>query len=513
MTEEKTFKEKLQELPDAPGVYLHKDKEGTIIYVGKAVSLKNRVRQYFQSSRNMDAKVKAMVKNIDEFEYIRTKTEMEALILECNLIKKYMPKYNVLLRDDKTFPYIKITFSEKWPRMVKTRRIDKDKDAYFGPYTDVTAVNNIIALLNSIYCLKRCTNSVFPEGFKPCLNSHIGQCKAMCIGGVSHEEYLETIAQVVDFLNGKNAPVLDYLTAKMTEESNAMNFELAAEYRDYIGTVHEMTKMAKIAKASQVAKAAKVAEKARILDEKGLRRKEKNLEVEDYLNEIIRSGQRRIHGWRIEAYDISNTNGVDSVGAMVVFKNGMPVKTEYRRFKIKTIEGPNDYGSLQEVLYRRLKRATNGDKGFSTLPDLILMDGGKAQVAVVEQVLTAMKLEIPVAGMVKDDRHRTRGFVYQGEEFSLEDRRTLYHYLGKIQEEVHRFAITYHRDIRNKGMHTSELDKIEGIGEKRRNDLLRHFGSMEAIKEAGIEELLKVPSMNEKSAKNLIEYFKSALYL
>lgn len=501
------IKEKLQELPDSPGVYLHKDKDGTIIYVGKAVSLKNRVRQYFQASKNMDAKVRAMVKNIVRFEYIQTKTEMEALILECNLIKKYMPKYNVLLRDDKTFPYIKITFSEKWPRIIKTRRLDTDKDTYFGPYTDVTAVNNIVDLLNSIYALKRCNHSNFPEGFKPCLNYHIGQCKGMCKGEISNEDYLSIISQVENFLNGKNASVLSYLTEKMQEEANSMNFELAAEYRDYIGTVHEMTKMAKIAKASQVAKAAKHAEKGRILDEKGLRKKEKNLEVEEYLNEIIRGQQRRIHGWRIEAYDISNTNGVDSVGAMVVFKDGIPVKSDYRRFKINTIEGPNDYGSLQEVLYRRFKRAAEGDKGFGTMPDLILMDGGKAQVSVVEQVLMAMKLEIPVAGMVKDEKHRTRGLIYQDNEFELKGRSSLYHYLGRIQEEVHRFAITYHREIRNRGMNTSELDKVEGVGEKRRNQLLRHFGSIEAIKEADLDSLLNVPSMNEKVAKNLIEYF------
>ncbi|MEG1930261.1 MAG: excinuclease ABC subunit UvrC [Anaerovorax sp.] len=476
------IKEELRALPDTPGVYLHKDQEGTIIYVGKAVSLKNRVRQYFQASKNMDAKVKAMVKHIASFEYIQTKTEMEALILECNLIKKYMPKYNVLLRDDKTFPYIKITFSEKWPRVVKTRRLDKGKDVYFGPYTDATGVNHIIDLLNSIYALKRCNYSTFPEGFKPCLNYHIGQCKGMCVGGVDHETYLATIAQVENFLNGKSTPVLSYLTEKMGEEAEAMNFELAAEYRDYIGTVHEMTKMAKIAKASQVAKEAKIAEKARILDEKSWRKKEKNAAAENYLNEIIRNGQRRIYAWRIEAYDISNTNGVDSVGAMVVFRDGVPVKSDYRRFKIKTVEGPNDYGSLQEVLYRRFKRGIAGDKGFQVAPDLILMDGGRAQVSVVEQVLLAMNVEIPVAGMVKDDKHRTRGLVYRNEEFSLQDRRELYHYLGKIQEEVHRFAITYHQEIRNKGMHCSELDKVEGIGEKRRNDLLRHFGSIDAIK-------------------------------
>lgn len=501
------IKESLNNLPDSPGVYLHKDKDGTIIYVGKAISLKNRVRQYFQASRNLDPKVRAMVKNIAEFSYIRTKTEMEALILECNLIKKYMPKYNVLLRDDKTFPYIKITSQEKWPRLVKTRMLEKDKGEYYGPYTDVGVVNCIIDLLNSVYSLKRCSTTNFPENFTPCLNFHIHQCQGICTGNASEEKYKDVIEEVREFLKGKNQPVLEYLTKRMNEEAENMNYELAAEYRDYIGFVHEMTKMAKIARASQVAKEAKKAERERHLDERAIKQKERILAEEDALNEIIRKNQKRLYGWRIEAYDISNTNGVDSVGAMVVFKEGKPEKAQYRRFKINTVEGSNDYGSLMEVLYRRFKRAKEGDKSFATLPDLILMDGGAAQVSVAKQVIKAMELNLPVAGIVKDNKHRTRGLIFEGEETNLKEYPKLYHFLGRIQEEVHRFAISYHRDVRGKSMTASALDNIEGIGEKRRNSLLEHFKSVDAIKEATLDELSQAPNMNKSAGQRVYDYF------
>ncbi len=496
----------LDNLPDSPGVYLHKDKDGNIIYVGKAVSLRSRVRQYFQSSKNQDAKTRSLVKNIADTTTIQTKTEMEALILECNLIKKYMPKYNVLLRDDKTFPYIKIT-DEKWPRILKTRRIEKDGAKYFGPYTDVAVVNNIIELLNHVYTLKRCGWQNFPTNHTPCLNFHIQQCPGMCVGKADHETYLKAIGEVEQFLLGKDAPVLAFLTEKMNREAENLNFELAAAYRDYIGHVHEMTKMAKIAKASKIAREAKAVENTKLLGDRQRKNRERIIAEEESLNKIFRNEQQRIYGWRIEAYDISNTNGVDSVGVMVVFQEGRPDRKEYRRFKIQTIEGPNDYGSLQEVLYRRMKRAKDGSSGFSHLPNLILMDGGKAQVSVVEQVLKAMQIDIPVAGMVKDDKHRTRGLIYHNEEIDLQEHLFLKTYLGKIQEEVHRFAIDYHRGLRNKSMMASALDHIEGVGEKRKMGLLSHFKSMEAIQKASIEELCEAPNMTKLAAEKVYEYF------
>lgn len=616
------IKENLKKLPDKPGVYLHKDKFGQIIYVGKAVSLKNRVRQYFQSSKNMDAKVRAMVTNIEEFEYITTNTEMEALILECNLIKRYMPKYNVLLRDDKTFPYIKLSTNEEWPRLIKTRKILHDGCKYFGPYTDAGAVNNIIDLLNHIYELKLCSATKFPNGFKPCLNYHINQCKGICAGKASKEEYLKAIEQVIEFLNGKNKSILEHLNHKMLEASEALNFEKAAEYRDYISAVHAITEKQRVvllnAGDMDVVLAAKgksgahvimffvrqgrlsgresyhlqayeedhetdvvaafiqqyytensmvpkeilvekeledtqlleqwlseirgsmvrivvpqkgdkralldmakkdVVEMSKTLDERAGRQKEQEMAIGTALYRFIGEPLEKQQGendekktysgkqYRIEAYDISNTNGVDSVGAMVVFEGAKPKRKDYRRFKIKTIEGPNDYGSLQEVIYRRFKRALAGDQSFSKLPDLILMDGGKAQVSVAAQVLSALKMDIPIAGMVKDDKHRTRGLVYQDKELDLKTSPVLYRYIGSIQEEVHRFAIEYHQGIRNKTMQKSELDQIEGIGEKRRNALLKHFGSIDAIRQANLESLASAPTMTILAAKKVHEYF------
>lgn len=617
------IKENLKKLPDKPGVYLHKDKFGQIIYVGKAISLKNRVRQYFQSSKNMDAKVRAMVSHIEEFEYITTNTEMEALILECNLIKQYLPKYNVLLRDDKTFPYIKLTTNEKWPRLIKTRKISHDGCKYFGPYTDAGAVNRILELLNNIYSLKRCSAAKFPDGFKPCLNYHINQCIGICTGKASEEDYKAATEQVTEFLNGKSKRILEYLNEKMTEASETLNFEKAAEYRDYIASVHAITEKQRVvllnAGDMDVILAAKgqtgahvivffirqgrlsgresyhlqadssdqetdvvsafiqqyytenamipkeiivesqleetelleqwltqlrgslvkiitpqkgdkkalldmakrdVVEMSKTLDERANHQRERELAVgaelygfigkalsKDMQPEEVNRAPYTGQQFRIEAYDISNTNGVDSVGAMVVFEGSKPKRKDYRRFKIKTIEGPNDYGSLQEVIYRRMKRGLAGDQSFSKMPDLILMDGGKAQVSVASQVLSAMKVDIPVAGMVKDEKHRTRGLVYQDKELDLKTTPVLYKYIGTIQEEVHRFAIDYHRGLRKKSLEKSELDQIEGIGEKRRNALLKHFGSMDAIKAASLEALAEAPTMTMLSAQKVREYF------
>lgn len=604
------IQENLKKLPDKPGVYLHKDKLGQVIYVGKAVSLKNRVRQYFQSSRNMDPKVRAMVSHIEEFEYITTSTEMEALILENNLIKKYMPRYNVLLRDDKTYPYIKITTNEMYPRILKTRTILHDGCKYFGPYTDATAVNQLIDLLNGIFALKRCSAQKFPGGFKPCLNFHIHQCRGICTGMVPREEYLEAIDQVVELLNGKNKKVLDYLNRKMAEEAEAMNFEKAAEYRDYINAVHAVTEKQRVVllsagdmdvilgakgesdahvilffvrqgrlsgresyhlqameeddlkevvsafikqyysdnsmipkeilvegepaesalledwlskiRGSQVKitvpqKGDKkalmdmakrdVIEMMKTLDERANRLREKNEAIRSSLEEFISglAGTGK-SAWRVEAYDISNTNGIDSVGAMVVFEGSSPVRKDYRRFKIRTVEGPNDYGSLQEVLSRRFKRGLQGDGRFEIMPDLLLIDGGKPQVSAAEQVLRALEVDIPVAGMVKDDKHRTRGLVYREKELDLKEHPVLFRYIASVQEEVHRFAVEYHRGLRKKSLQRSALDAVDGIGEKRRNALLSHFGSIDRIREATLEELCKVPGITKPAAEKVLEW-------
>jgi excinuclease ABC subunit C len=541
---------------------------------------------------------------------------MEALILENNLIKKYMPKYNILLRDDKTYPYIKVTTNEEFPRLIKTRKIYNDGAKYFGPYTDVGAVNQIIELLNDIYSLKRCSTQKFPKDFKPCLNYHINQCRGICDGYVDKDKYNEDIQQVINFLNGKNKKLIEYLNEKMLEESEALNFEKAAEYRDYIAAVDAIAEKQRVvlltAGDMDVILAAKghtgahiimffirngrlngresfhlqamaeheekevvsgfikqyythhsmipkeiivekelpdyeltekwlsmmrgskvkilvpqkgdkkalldlakhdVIEMTKTLDDKARRHMERTDAINAALEQFFGKGSEELvkapgnpKSWRIEAYDISNTGGVDSVGAMVVFEGSRPVKKDYRRFRIKTIEGPNDYGSLQEVLYRRFKRWEKGDKGFAKIPDLILMDGGKGQVSAAAQVLKAMKIDIPIAGMVKDDKHRTRALLYENKEIDLKMNPVLYKYIASIQEEVHRFAIEYHRGVRNRKLQRSVLDEIEGVGEKRKNALLAHFGSIEKIKEADIEELCAVPGMTEPVAKNIMEW-------
>lgn len=637
------IKENLKELPDKPGVYMHKDKLGQIIYVGKATSLKNRVRQYFQSSRSMDPKVRAMVSHIAEFEYITTATEMEALILECTLIKKHMPRYNVLLRDDKTYPYIKITMDEEFPRLLKTRRIEKDGGKYFGPYTDVNSVNQIIDLLNSILMLKRCSARSFGEGFRPCLNFHINQCKGVCIGNIGKEEYRESIQQAIGFLNGKTKPLTDHLKQRMNEESERMNFESAAEYRDYINAIESISQKQNVvilgAKDMDVVTLLKgvknyyavlfyvrdgklsgrdvhplqsmeedtpgemtnafleqyyseslqipneiliqhpfediplmeeylstlagkkirihhpvrgekkamldlvkrdLIEMAKNIDAKSLN----NLERENSLKKEMEAILHEFNGvdlggghshhstgagdgaevknqseakgeYRIEAYDISNLNGVYSVGAMVVFEGTRPVRKDYRRFKVKTIEGPNDYGSLQEILYRRFKRLKEGDPAFSRMPDALFMDGGFGQVSSVLKILRAMDVQVPVFGMAKDDSHRTRSLVYilnrEGEEvrreIPLKEKQLLFKYVGTIQEEVHRFAIDYHRGLRGKSVQTSVLDEITGIGKTKRNILLTHYGGIDLLRKAEIEEIAQIKGITKKDAKNIYEFF------
>lgn len=607
------IKENLKKLPDCPGVYLHKDRLGQVIYVGKAVSLRNRVRQYFQSAAKTNPKVRALVSNIAEFEYITCSTEMEALILECNLIKKYMPKYNVLLRDDKTYPYIKVTVSEEFPRVIKTRMIAKDGSRYFGPYSDAGAVNRIVELLSGIYSLKRCSAQTFPAGHRPCLNYHINQCRGVCAGKVSRKEYMESIEKVLEFLGGKEKPLLKSLEEKMQEASEKLDFEEAAKYRDYIISIKAISETQRVTmihdKDLDVVLPVKDAEnsfialftvrdgklsgretfqiqtgeaddrsemvsefikqyysqwavvppeilveqelsekelleeflsregrKVRIfvpqkgekrallsmaqsdcvemvktLSEKARLNEEKQSAVSAQVAEVLRQAgyePSEKRAFRIESYDISNTNGVDSVGAMVVFEGLKKIRKDYRRFKIKTVEGPDDYGSLQEMLYRRFRRAKEGDPAFIKMPDAIFMDGGQGQVSAARKVLSAMNLDIPVVGMAKDDSHRTRAIVFEdGREMLLRERPILFRYAGTIQEEVHRFAIDYHRNLRSKNAIRSVLDNISGVGPTRRNALLNHFGTIEKIKKAGREELMEVPGITERIAENIIEYF------
>ena len=607
------IKENLKKLPNSPGVYLHKDKMGQVIYVGKAISLRNRVRQYFQNPDKLHPKVRAMVSHIAEFEYITCSNEMEALILECNLIKKYMPKYNVLLRDDKTYPYIKVTVNEDFPRVLKTRLIEKDGSRYFGPYSDAGAVNQIVEFLSDFYSLKRCNTKDFPEGHRPCLNYHINRCRGVCTGKVSKEEYRKSVDSILEFLGGKERPLIRLLEEKMYEASEKMEYEEAAKYRDYIISVKAISETQRVSlvndedmdvvlpvkdeKNSFIAlftvregkltgretfqiqtgeydeeevmvsefikqyygqwanvppeiiiekelkdaalieeflsrsgrkikvfvpqKGRKKAlldlakhdciEMVKTLDQKARLNEEKRETVRTQMEFLIREAgyiPPEKKEFRVESYDISNTNGVDSVGAMVVFEGLKKVPKDYRRFRIRTIEGPDDYGSLQEMLYRRFKRALEGDKSFAAFPDAILMDGGLGQVTSAKKILNAMNIDIPVVGMAKDDHHRTRAVVFEdGREIPLKDYPMLFSYLGTVQEEVHRFAIEYHRNLRTKNAFHSVLDDIQGVGPARRNALLNHFGTVEAVKKAGLEELMEVESITEAVAGNIIKYF------
>ena len=603
----------LKRLPDRPGVYLHRDQLGHVIYVGKAVNLKNRVTQYFRSQANMPAKVRAMVANIEEFEYITTDSEMEALILECNLIKKYRPKYNVLLRDDKTYPYIKVTLGDEYPRILKTRRVVSDNAEYFGPYSDVGAVKEIIDLLNHVYLLKRCSATSFPEGFRPCLNYHIEQCRGICTGSVSREEYAASVRDVLSFLKGDNRKMLDMLTAQMQECSRNLNFEKAAEYRDQIRAVKAIGEKQKVVLGSEndmdiilcasvktgthvvifYVRTGKlsgrdsfhmdssgeearedvieafikqyytpdmmipreiavecepgdrpilekwltemrgahvrvfvpqrgdkkklfdmtkrdVVEMTKMLDDRERSREERRNVVSEELVSVFgartytdRSGQELPVTWRIESYDISNINGVDSVGGMVVFEDGKPQRRDYRKFRIRTVEGADDYSSMQEVIYRRFRRAQKGDAGFSRRPDVIFVDGGLGHVHAVKEVLRAMKEDITVAGMVKDDRHRTRGLIVDEKELDLRERPVLFRYVTTIQDEVHRFAIGFHHDLRNRSMKKSILDEIPGIGAVRKKALLSEFGSIEKIRDASVERLAAVDGMNHSAAEQV----------
>lgn len=614
------IQESLKNLPDKPGVYMHKDKLGNIIYVGKAVSLKNRVRQYFQSKRNMPPKVRSMVENIAEFEYITAGSEMEALILECNLIKKHRPKYNILLRDDKTYPYIKIT-NEEYPRIIKTRIVKKDGGKYFGPYSDTGAVNKIVDLLNDSFSLKRCSAVAFPTGFRPCLNYHIEQCRGICCGSVNPEEYAEAIEGATEFLNGRNKKMIASLEKKMLASSEKLDFEQAAVYRDYIEAAKTLSATQRVvmqhSKDADIVIPAKGHDEVHIVvffvrEGKLVGRESYEMDVEyetdrreivsafikqhysqmpnipkeillqqmpedqqlleDYLTELAghnvkllcpargekkalidmtardvlemvktiddkaAAARKREHDlgedifavlkamgkadgqydgrlFRAEAYDISNTNGVDTVGAMVVFEGVNADKRGYRKFKVRTIDGQDDYGAMKEVLSRRFARVFQGDEAFEVLPDIIFMDGGKGHVSAALEVLDAAGFDIPVVGMVKDDKHRTRALIYRKphvlsyQEIPLAGKTMLFRYIGRMQEEVHRFAIEYHRKLRSKNAEGSVLDEIPGIGPVRRAALLKYFKSVEQIKSASFDELSSAPDMTEASAQNVWEFF------
>ncbi|CZR81952.1 UvrABC system protein C [Clostridioides difficile] len=598
------IQEHLKKLPSEPGVYLMKDKYDHIIYVGKAISLKNRVRQYFQSSKNHTSKVKSMVKNIYKFEYIITDSELEALILECNLIKRYRPKYNVVLRDDKTYPYIKVTTNEDYPRILKVRRVLKDKAKYFGPYTNITAVNDTLELISSTYPIRSCKidiDKAIKNKTRPCLNLHINKCLGPCTGNVSKEEYGKMIEEIIMCLSGKEEKLMELLKEKMNESSMNFRFEEAAVYRDKIKSLEEMIQKQKIdatvsdlnqdvvamARAHNEAcvqvffiRNGKIVgrehfilegvmdsprasilssfvkqfyneqeyipkeliiedeiEDSSILEEwlsskkgqkvtirvpqkgekKSLvemvrknaveylekfsdmnkRKYEKSIGALEELKQILNLEKLPI---RIEAYDISNIQGVDSIGSMVVYTNAKKDKKEYRRYKIKTVIGPNDYDSMAEIVDRRLKHGN--------LPDLILLDGGKGQVSAVKKVLALNDVDIPLWGMYKDDKHRTKGLICKEKEIELDKTTNLYRFIASIQEEVHNYAITYHRSLRNKALTKSILDDIQGIGEKRKKSLLNHFKDVDAIKKATMEELLEVDGMNKSIADNVYNFFR-----
>ncbi len=608
------IQEELKKLPGSPGVYIMHDEKDEIIYVGKAVSLKNRVRQYFQTSRNKGVKIEQMVTHITRFEYIVTDSELEALVLECNLIKEHRPKYNTMLMDDKTYPFIKVTVDEPYPRVMLARRMQKDRAKYFGPYTSAGAVKDTIELIRKIYNIRSCSRKLPKDMGKerPCLNYHIHQCMAPCQGYISEEDYKKSIQKAVHFLNGDYDLILKELEERMQEASEALEFEKAIEYRELLNSVRKIAQKQKITDTAgddrdilaaaveeedavvQVffirggrligrdhfyLKIAKGESEAEILSsfikqfyagtpyipaELMLQNEIDDLEViEEWLSkrrghrvhlkvpkkgtkeklvelakknaalvlstdkERLKREEGRTIGAvkelekligisgvvRMEAYDISNTNGFASVGSMVVYERGKPKRNDYRKFKIKGVQGADDYASMEEVLTRRFEHGMREQEegkelgGFTAFPDLILMDGGKGQVNVALKVLERLDLHIPVCGMVKDDNHRTRGLYYQNEEILIDKDAECFRLITRIQDEAHRFAITFHRQLRGKGQVHSILDDIPGVGAARRKDLMRHFENIEAIKSATVEQLKELPSMNEKSAQDVYNFF------
>lgn len=614
------IEEELKKLPGKPGVYIMHDASDAIIYVGKAISLKNRVRQYFQSSRNKGAKIERMVTQIARFEYIITDSELEALVLECNLIKEHRPKYNTMLKDDKSYPFIKVTVEEAYPRVLFARRMKKDKSRYYGPYTSAGAVKETIELLHKLYQIRTCNRNL-PRDIgldRPCLNYHIHQCQAPCQGYVSKEEYRESVNQVVSFLSGNYEPVLQMLEKKMQDASDALEFEKAIEYRELLSSVRAVAQKQKITnndgEDKDVLALAKdehdavvqvffvrdgrligrdhfylnhvegesrsailgsfikqfyagtpfiprelmlqcEVEDAEVMEEwlsgrrgqkvhlrvpkKGT--KEKLVELAAKNAEMVLSqdkerirreegrtigAMKEIAGWlglqnatRMEAFDISNTNGFESVGSMVVFEKGRPKRSDYRKFKIRTVQGPDDYASMREVLMRRFTHGMEEEKelekknismefgSFTRFPDLLMMDGGRGQVNIALSVLRELNLAIPVCGMVKDDNHRTRGLYYNNVEIPIDRNSEGFRLITRIQDEAHRFAIEYHRSLRSKEQVHSVLDDIPGIGPARRRALMKHFQSLEAIRDADMDALQEVDSMNEAAARSVYQFF------
>ena len=597
-----------------------KNSLGEVIYVGKAKILKNRVKSYFQNSKNHSEKVRVMVKHIAEFEYIVTDSEMEALILECNLIKKYSPRYNILLKDDKFYPFIKITINDDFPRVFVTRNYSKDGSKYFGPYTNGTAVYETINLINKIFPLRTCKLLIKEGGepVRPCLNYHIKKCFGPCGGYINKEEYGKMIKDVIDILSGKDTTVLKVLQSEMEEASMNLEFEKAADLRDKILAIEAIVEKQKIFKTMEgdedfiniyrdekdsciqvffsrdgkilgrehfifentaedsieeileefitsfyggtakvprtiyvpalsnvelveeyltIKRGAKVwikvpqkGQKREMLEmvknnaqitlekfkDKYLRDKEINKIALEELQELL---DLEIWPSRIEAYDISNIQGVDSVGSMIVFEEGRSKNSDYRRFRIKTVKGANDYDSMREILTRRFSHGLEEVKAiqesklqfsagkFSNFPDLIMMDGGKGQINIALEVLRDLNINIPVCGLVKDDKHATRGIIYNNEELIINRSSNLMQLIRRIQDEVHRFAITYHRSLRDKRTLHSVLDDIPNVGEKRRRALLMKFGSVDNIKNATLEQLLETPSINNKAAESIYQYF------
>lgn len=612
------IEEELKKLPGKPGVYIMHGEKDEIIYVGKAVSLKNRVRQYFQSSRNKGAKIEQMVTHITRFEYIVTDSELEALVLECNLIKEHRPKYNTMLKDDKTYPFIKVTVNEPYPRVLFSRTMKKDKAKYFGPYTSSTAVKDVIELVRKIYMVRSCNRSLPRDCGKdrPCLYYHMKQCTAPCQGNVSEEVYKQNIGQVLHFLNGNFQETIDQLTEKMMAASEDMRFEDAAGYRDLINSIRRIGERQKITTYGEedrdiIAVAMDESEdlreqdavvqvffmrggrligrdhfflrvargdtKAQVLSsflkqfyagtpfipaeimmqteiedgeiiedwltarrkqrvhirvpKKGTKEKLVELAKENAWMVLSKDRERikreegrtigavkEIEDWlglkdivRMEAYDISNISGFESVGSMVVYEKGKPKRSDYRKFKIKWVQGPNDYASMEEVLTRRFTHESKGEyDSFSILPDLILMDGGRGQVNIARKVLGELGIDIPVCGMVKDDNHRTRGVYFNNVEIPIDTSGEGFHLVTRIQDEAHRFAIEYHRSLRSKEQVHSVLDDIPGIGETRRKALMRRFRSIENIRDASVEELSQTESMNVQSAEAVYQFFHRA---
>lgn len=614
------IEEELKKLPGKPGVYIMHDKKDEIIYVGKAISLKNRVRQYFQSSRNLSPKIQQMVARIVRFEYIITDSELEALVLECNLIKEHRPKYNTMLKDDKSYPYIKVTTHEAFPRVLFAREQKKDKAKYYGPYTSAKAVKDTIDLIQKIYRIRTCNRNL-PKDIgkeRPCLYYHIKQCDAPCAGYIDEAKYKEEITHALEFLNGNYNIVIKELEQKMSEASMNLEFEEAAKYRDLLTSVKHIAVKQKINSNTMedkdilgIAKAADEAvvqvffirdgkligrdhfyltgvngesnstilssfvkqfyagtpyvprevhtkeplEEEEVIAEwltvkrgqkvtlvnpkKGtksqlieLAEKNASLVLQQDAEKIKLEEKRTIGAVqdladmlglkevnRIESYDISNTQGFENVGSMVVYEKGKPKRGDYRKFRIKWVKGADDYASMYEVLTRRFTHGMKEEEelkeknmdldmgSFTKYPDLILMDGGKGQVNIALKVMEELKLNIPVCGMVKDDNHRTRGIYYNNIEIPIDKSSEVFKLVTRIQDETHRFAIEYHRSLRGKAQVKSILDDIEGIGESRRKALMKHFGSIEAIKEASEEELSTVNTMNKRSAKQVYDFF------